>query len=48
MWIALLHTFEAALGANVIDPFHLYETIEANSLAAVRAALGAPTDAVAT
>jgi uncharacterized glyoxalase superfamily metalloenzyme YdcJ len=40
--------FEAALGANVIDPFHLYETIEANSLAAVRAALGAPTDAVAT
>ena len=38
--------FESALGANVIDPFQLYEAIEAKSLAAVRAALGAPTDAV--
>jgi uncharacterized glyoxalase superfamily metalloenzyme YdcJ len=40
--------FDAALGANVIDPFALYEAIEANSLATAWAALRAPTDAVTT
>jgi uncharacterized glyoxalase superfamily metalloenzyme YdcJ len=33
--------FEQALGASVADPFELYETIEANSIASVRAALAA-------
>jgi uncharacterized glyoxalase superfamily metalloenzyme YdcJ len=36
--------FEDALGANVADPFTLYEAIEASSIASVRAALGAPAD----
>jgi uncharacterized glyoxalase superfamily metalloenzyme YdcJ len=36
--------FEDALGANVAEPFTLYEAIEASSIASIRAALGAPTD----
>lgn len=32
--------FEEALGAPVADPFELYEALERNSIAAVRAALG--------
>ncbi|WP_435593623.1 2-oxoadipate dioxygenase/decarboxylase HglS [Nocardia sp. bgisy118] len=35
--------FEKALGANVADPFTLYEAMEAASMASVRAALGAAT-----
>ena len=36
--------FEDALGANVADPFTLYEAIEASSIASIRADLGALTD----
>jgi uncharacterized glyoxalase superfamily metalloenzyme YdcJ len=40
--------FEDALGANVADPFTLYEAIEASSIASVRAALGALADTAVT